>query len=172
MDIASSPAKDAPIASIAFPTLINTQLPIAPLPASPHNPDKRIRRKIKIQKDETTIGQKAPQRYCRKQHGLHATHCYIRWGHKEKADASERYAEWGDEGKSQDLDKVLPRWSSRTNTWPRHLAHGAPVTARKSSIIINIAYIYHTGTMWSGHLYDAWHLWQQQHQKCGVRAMQ
>jgi hypothetical protein len=36
-----SPAKDAPMASIAFLVLISTQLLIAPLPASTHHPNKR-----------------------------------------------------------------------------------------------------------------------------------
>ena len=41
-----SPAKDAPIASIAFLVLIGTQLLKAPLPASTHHPSKRKWRRL------------------------------------------------------------------------------------------------------------------------------
>jgi hypothetical protein len=53
VDIASSPAKDAPIASIAFPTLISTQLLAHPIREQEGDHTK----KTKIQKDETTIRQ-------------------------------------------------------------------------------------------------------------------
>src|ERR1700735_4306243 len=81
-----SPAKDAPMASIAFPVLISTQLLIAPLPASTHHPNKRKWRRL-YKKDQHMrkphTDNKHPQWYHCKQSGPHTTHCHNRQRHEE-----------------------------------------------------------------------------------------